>query len=70
MMALVLFQSLDINIFSLFYSKEYDNEMKIINEEVKLSDLKPSVHMYQIIQRFLLVWKKERDKERFEKLCR
>jgi hypothetical protein len=44
--------------------------MKIINEEVKLTDLKSSFHMYPIIQRYLIVWKKERDKERFEKLCK
>uniref|UniRef100_A0A1B6LAX7 Ubiquitin-protein ligase E3B n=1 Tax=Graphocephala atropunctata TaxID=36148 RepID=A0A1B6LAX7_9HEMI len=56
--------------FRLLILEEYDSEMKIINEEVKLSDLKPSLHMYRIIQRFLLVWRKERDKDRFDKLCR
>ncbi|XP_067010981.1 ubiquitin-protein ligase E3B isoform X2 [Anabrus simplex] len=33
-------------------------------------ELRPSLQVYQTACRFLLVWDKERDKERFEKLCR
>lgn len=34
------------------------------------SELKPSLQVYQVTCRFLLVWQKERDRERFDKLCR
>ncbi|XP_076627960.1 ubiquitin-protein ligase E3B isoform X2 [Colletes latitarsis] len=33
-------------------------------------ELKPALHMYKIISKFLYVYKKERDQERIEKLCR
>ncbi|PSN54423.1 Ubiquitin-protein ligase E3B [Blattella germanica] len=33
-------------------------------------ELKPCLQIYQITSRFLYVWQDERDKERFEKLCR
>ncbi|GLH04043.1 E3 ubiquitin-protein ligase Nedd-4 [Gryllus bimaculatus] len=33
-------------------------------------ELKPCLQIYQVSCRFLFVWKKERDHERFEKLCR
>ncbi|XP_054278321.1 ubiquitin-protein ligase E3B-like [Macrosteles quadrilineatus] len=56
--------------FTKLILQEYDNEMKIIHEDVKVTDLKSSFYMYRIIQRYLIVWKKERDKERFEKLCK
>jgi len=34
------------------------------------SELMPCLQVYQVACRFLLVWQKERDSERFEKLCR
>lgn len=34
------------------------------------SELQPGLQVYRVACRFMLVWKKERDKERFEKLCR
>ncbi|PNF41016.1 hypothetical protein B7P43_G08820 [Cryptotermes secundus] len=34
------------------------------------SELQPCLQVYQVACRFMLVWKKDRDKERFEKLCR
>lgn len=33
-------------------------------------ELKPCLQVYQVTCRFLIVWKKDRDKERFSKLCR
>jgi hypothetical protein len=37
---------------------------------VESSELKPSLQVYQVTCRFLLVWQKERDRERFDRLCR
>lgn len=40
-----------------------------IPEDVKSLEVKPSLYYYRIIWKFLYVWKLERDKARFEKLC-
>jgi len=45
--------------------KEFDMMFPSENSEPK-----PCLQVYQLACRFLLVWQKERDKERFEKLCR
>lgn len=34
------------------------------------NNLKPALYVYKIISRFLIIYKKERDQERIEKLCR
>lgn len=48
-------------------SEEFDKEF---HEDPKIENLKPALQQYRIIYRFLMIWEKERDKERFEKLCR
>ncbi|KAK9513093.1 hypothetical protein O3M35_001362 [Rhynocoris fuscipes] len=52
--------------YSRMILEEFDRE---ITEDLKNSNIKPSLHYYKIITRFMLVWKLERDKARFEKLC-
>ncbi|XP_018332140.1 ubiquitin-protein ligase E3B isoform X2 [Agrilus planipennis] len=39
-------------------------------DKVNLTSFTPSIEIYQKVRLFLLIWKKERDKERFAKLCR
>uniref|UniRef100_A0A1B6DG25 Ubiquitin-protein ligase E3B n=1 Tax=Clastoptera arizonana TaxID=38151 RepID=A0A1B6DG25_9HEMI len=53
-----------------FCIKILENFDKDIKDDIKVTDLKPALQQYRIICRFLMIWKKERDKERFEKLCR
>ncbi|XP_014290363.1 ubiquitin-protein ligase E3B [Halyomorpha halys] len=45
---------------------EFDNE---IPGDAKGAALRPAQHYYKIIWRFLYIWKAERDKVRFERLC-
>ncbi|KAF6203973.1 hypothetical protein GE061_002311 [Apolygus lucorum] len=45
---------------------EFDAEMPA---DANPGEFKPALHYYKIINRFLTVWKLERDKARFEKLC-
>ncbi|XP_063241461.1 ubiquitin-protein ligase E3B isoform X2 [Bacillus rossius redtenbacheri] len=47
--------------------KEFD---EVFPENEGKSELQTASHVYQIVRRFLLVWRKHRDRERFEKLCR
>lgn len=47
-----------------FCRKEFDEFI------LENSDLKPSIQVYHHACQFLLVWRKERDKERFSNLCR
>lgn len=54
-------------VFSHVSSEEFDKEF---NDDPKVENLKPALQQYRIIYRFLMIWEKERDKERFEKLCR
>ncbi|XP_075221172.1 ubiquitin-protein ligase E3B isoform X2 [Lycorma delicatula] len=44
---------------------EFDSEFK--DETTRL---KPAIKIYKVVCRFLLVWNKERDAERFDNLCR
>nr|CAD7569227.1 unnamed protein product [Timema californicum] len=46
---------------------EYD---AIFTEGEIITEPKPSLQAYQVVCKFLLIWKKSRDKDRFEKLCR
>nr|CAD7402699.1 unnamed protein product [Timema cristinae] len=46
---------------------EYD---AIFTEGEIIAEPKPSLQVYQVVCKFLLIWKKSRDKDRFEKLCR
>uniref|UniRef100_A0A146L582 Ubiquitin-protein ligase E3B n=1 Tax=Lygus hesperus TaxID=30085 RepID=A0A146L582_LYGHE len=52
--------------YSRILIEEFDAEMPT---EAKPGEFKPALHYYKIINRFLTVWKLERDKARFEKLC-
>ncbi|RZF42672.1 hypothetical protein LSTR_LSTR001467 [Laodelphax striatellus] len=47
--------------------KLFDEEF---SDEVTVDTLKPALQRYKVICRLLLVWKKERDAARFEKICR
>lgn len=47
--------------------EEFDKEF---SDDPKVENLKPALQQYRVVRRFLMIWKKERDKERFEKLCR
>nr|CAD7597611.1 unnamed protein product [Timema genevievae] len=42
----------------------------IFTEGEIITEPKPSLQVYQVVCKFLLIWKKSRDKDRFEKLCR
>ncbi|RZC40397.1 hypothetical protein BDFB_001114 [Asbolus verrucosus] len=56
--------------FSRNILQEFDDTIPDIPEDGTKSSLKPALHIYYQSCRLLLVWHKERDKERFEKLCR
>ncbi|XP_049776175.1 ubiquitin-protein ligase E3B isoform X1 [Schistocerca cancellata] len=52
------------------FTKKILDDFDVLLPPEGCAELRPSVQVYQNASRFLFVWKKERDKERFEKLCR
>nr|XP_018915602.1 PREDICTED: ubiquitin-protein ligase E3B [Bemisia tabaci] len=54
------------NSFTKTILDEFDENAPDIQDTWK----KPSLSLYRVFSRFLSVWKKERDKQRFEKLCK
>ncbi|KAL1132531.1 hypothetical protein AAG570_010486 [Ranatra chinensis] len=50
-----------------FFREEFDREFP---DDVKELEMKPALQQYRTVCRFVLIWKRERDQERFEKLCR
>ncbi|XP_046391174.1 ubiquitin-protein ligase E3B [Ischnura elegans] len=55
--------------FSKKILEQFDELFADIGDD-KVASLKPALLVYRTTLKFLLVWKKERDKIRFEKLCR
>lgn len=52
----------------MFYRKLIDETLPaIVNDN---TELKPALEVFEAAQRFLFIWKKERDLDRFECLCR
>lgn len=52
------------------FRDEFDNVIPELPEKYTKQDFKPALDVYQQSLKLLLIWKKERDKERFAKLCR
>ncbi|XP_050304811.1 ubiquitin-protein ligase E3B [Anthonomus grandis grandis] len=50
--------------------KDFDNFIPNLPENFLKPEMKPAIEIYRHSLRLLLIWKKERDKERFERLCR
>ncbi|CAH1986182.1 unnamed protein product [Acanthoscelides obtectus] len=49
---------------------KFDETIPTVPEDISKTEFKPAIEIYHQALRLLLVWKKERDKERFAKLCR
>jgi len=57
--------------FFLNSREEFDNNfVDDIGADNTTVELKPALEVYRIISRFLLIYKKERDQERIERVCR
>lgn len=52
------------------YREEFENVLHEVPDDLTKVQLKPALEIYRQTLRLLIVWKKERDKERFIKLCR
>lgn len=46
------------------FRKQFDDTFENIN------DLKPAINVYLTVKKFLTHWNVQRDRQRFEKLCR
>lgn len=55
----------------LLFRKEFDkNFPDDIGIDNTTAELKPALEVYKIISRFLLIFKKDKDQERIERVCR
>ena len=54
----------------LFRREEFDETVPEVPEDESKTILKPALQIYSQSCRLLLIWHKERDRDRFEKLCR
>jgi ubiquitin-protein ligase E3 B len=50
--------------------QEFDDTIPDVPEDGEKPTLKPALQIYNQSCRLLLIWRKERDRDRFEKLCR
>lgn len=54
-----------------FFRQEFDkNFADDIGTDNTTVELKPALEVYKIISRFLLIFKKDKDQERIERVCR
>ena len=56
--------------YNFIFRVEFDNIIPDVPEDITKRQYKPAVEIYRQSLRILLIWRKERDKERFAKLCR
>jgi ubiquitin-protein ligase E3 B len=56
--------------FSRNILQEFDDTIPDVPEDGEKPTLKPALQIYNQSCRLLLIWRKERDRDRFEKLCR
>lgn len=52
------------------YREDFEKTIPEVTEDLTKVIYKPAVEVYRQTLRLLLIWKKERDKERFVQLCR
>ena len=53
------------------FREEFDNNfLDDPNADNATVELKPALEVYRTISRFLIIYKKERDQERIERVCR